>query len=253
MLCRKDGRRHMNLKVLQHAPCTVGILVDRRMGGGVSNSMKSNGGSMRAARDADAGPQAAAATADAQVLHHVVAIFFGGPDDREAVAYAGPARHAPVRQHDRHQVPPRLRQSMNSSSSRVRTESSSNTSEVAMMFDEDRDAEEDEEFMANFHNRFVASGIVTYLEKYVGNGPETVTALSVMAGMYSLFIVGRAETGKCDDGGIGDWEECSELGPVGDLLASEDFMDTGSVLVLQQHRLSKTGQKSKGLEDEFLQ
>ncbi|OAY70960.1 Cation/H(+) antiporter 15 [Ananas comosus] len=254
MLCRKDGRRHMNLKVLQHAPCTVGILVDRRMGGGVSNSMKSNGGSMRAAHDSDAGPQAAAATADAQVLHHVVAIFFGGPDDREAVAYAGRlAMHPSINM----TVIRFLHASdnrMNSSSSRVRTESSSNTSEVAMMFDEDRDAEEDEEFMANFHNRFVASGIVTYLEKYVGNGPESVTALSVMAGMYSLFIVGKGGDRKMPTtAGIGDWEECSELGPVGDLLASEDFMDTGSVLVLQQHRLSKTGQKSKGLEDEFLQ
>lgn len=151
MLCRKDGRRHLNLKVLQHAPCTVGIFVDRRMGGGVSNSMKSNGGSMRT-RDTDANPQAADAT-DTQVLHHVVAIFFGGPDDREAVAYAGRlAMHPSINM----TVIRFLHASdnlMNSSSSRIRMESSSNTSEVAMMFDEDRDAEEDEEFMSNFHNR----------------------------------------------------------------------------------------------------
>lgn len=108
--------------------------------------------------------------------------------------------------------------------------------------------------MVIFPCRFVASGIVTYLEKYVGNGPETVTALSAMAGMYSLFVVGKGGDRKMPTTtGIGDWEECSELGPVGDLLASEDFMDTGSVLVLQQHRLSKPGQKSKVTEDDFLQ
>jgi hypothetical protein len=40
---------------------------------------------------------------------------------------------------------------------------------------------------------------------------------------------------------MSDWEECPELGTVGDVLASSDFDIHGSVLVIQQHRNVKKG------------
>ena len=81
----------------------------------------------------------------------------------------------------------------------------------------------------------MTSGQVGYVEKYVDNGEQTVNALKEMGDMYSLFIVGKGGRGQCPiTTGMSDWEECPELGPVGDLLASQDF--DGSVLVIQQHR-----------------
>jgi hypothetical protein len=39
---------------------------------------------------------------------------------------------------------------------------------------------------------------------------------------------------------MGDWdEECQELGPIGELLSSDDLVGCGSVLVLQQHNKHK--------------
>ena len=87
--------------------------------------------------------------------------------------------------------------------------------------------------------RYVTSGQAGYVEKYVENGAETASALMDMADMYSLFIVGKGGRGHSPlTTGMSDWEECPELGTVGDLLASTDFDISGSVLVIQQHRHS---------------
>jgi hypothetical protein len=53
----------VNQRVLKHAPCSVGILVDRGQLGGQSQLAPSN------------------------VDHHVAVLFFGGPDDREALVF----------------------------------------------------------------------------------------------------------------------------------------------------------------------
>ncbi|CAK9210949.1 unnamed protein product [Sphagnum troendelagicum] len=56
------GFRNVNHKVLQHAPCPVAILVDHGLGG-------------------------SSQLASSSVDHSVVVLFFGGADDREALAY----------------------------------------------------------------------------------------------------------------------------------------------------------------------
>lgn len=56
------GFRLVNQKVLHRAPCSVAILIDRGVGG-------------------------AAQVAPSNVDHKVAVYFFGGPDDREALAY----------------------------------------------------------------------------------------------------------------------------------------------------------------------
>ncbi|KAF7844242.1 cation/H(+) antiporter 15 [Senna tora] len=53
----------INQNVLANAPCSVGILVDRGLNG--SNRLVAN-----------------------QCSHHVAMLFFGGPNDREALSYA---------------------------------------------------------------------------------------------------------------------------------------------------------------------
>lgn len=75
----------------------------------------------------------------------------------------------------------------------------------------------------------------------MNNAAQTVESLRDIGDMYSLFVVGKG-SGRGHSQltiGICDWEECPELGTVGDLLASSDFNINGSVLVVQQHRHSK--------------
>lgn len=86
--------------------------------------------------------------------------------------------------------------------------------------------------------RYVNPGLVGYIEKSVNNGTETMAALKDIVDMeYSLFIVGKGGRGRLPmTAGMRDWEECPELGTVGDLLASTDFDLSSSVLVIQQHR-----------------
>lgn len=61
----RRGVQSVNIKVLSHAPCSVGVLVDK---GNFRNPMHAAGGSMR--------------------RHHFVVLFLGGADAREALAYA---------------------------------------------------------------------------------------------------------------------------------------------------------------------
>lgn len=85
----------------------------------------------------------------------------------------------------------------------------------------------------------MASGKVGYVEKLVGNGQETLETLKAMEEMFSLFIVGKGARGSSPmTTGMSDWEECPELGTVGDLLASSELSINASVLVIQQHRHS---------------
>jgi len=82
--------------------------------------------------------------------------------------------------------------------------------------------------------------MITYVERLVENSTELIAAMSSMEGMYSLYIVGRQRQGTTAwlTVGMSQWEECPELGSIGDLLASSDFMVGGSVLVIQQHNIA---------------
>ena len=87
----------------------------------------------------------------------------------------------------------------------------------------------------------MAQGKADFVEKYVSDGLETVGALREIADMYSLFIVGKGGRGNSPlTTGMSDWEECPELGLVGDLLASSEMNISGSILVIQRHRHSET-------------
>lgn len=54
---------------------------------------------------------------------------------------------------------------------------------------------------------------------------------------FSLFIVGKGGGGRSHmTTGMSDWEECPELGTVGDLLASTELNLQSSILVIQKYR-----------------
>lgn len=197
--------RTVNQNVLANSPCSVGILVDRGLNG--SNRLVAD-----------------------QVSHHVAVLFFGGPDDREALSYGWRMlehpgisltvmRFAPGEEvmHDN---------LMNPDKPRVLT----------VETDKDTDKQLDEKFLHWFMMSHMNDDSIVYMEKVVNNGEETVAAIRSLGDVHSLFIVGRGQ-GMVSPltAGLTDWSECPELGAIGDLLASSDFATTASVLVVQQY------------------
>jgi hypothetical protein len=67
-------------------------------------------------------------------------------------------------------------------------------------------------------------------------GPtDVVEALRGMAGAYALVVAGRGGRQPPElVVGLEGWTECEEVGPVGEILASDESLDMGSVLVVQQ-------------------
>ncbi|XP_058090738.1 cation/H(+) antiporter 15-like [Magnolia sinica] len=215
-----DGIRLTNKKLLRHATCTVGILVDRGLGG------------------------------NTQILamnmsHHVAVLFFSGPDDREALAFGcRMAEHPNVSLTVIRFQPTSARDYETG----IGIESSKQDEVLVSISKHESEMDTDRAFLAEVYDRYVMTGIISYVEKFVENGAETVSGLSAMEGMFSLFIVGKGGRGLSPlTMGISEWEEYPELGVIGDLLASSDFTVTGSVLVIQQYGHSKKNRN----KDEF--
>ncbi|KAI4323421.1 hypothetical protein L6164_023028 [Bauhinia variegata] len=206
------GFRYVNRKVLRTAPCSVGILVDRGLGiiGKISRS---------------------------QASLTVAVIFIGGKDDREALAYAGRvARHPGVKL----------------TVIRFLVDSSSNPTPIGFrvnLSEEEEEVRLDDECFANFYEKHILGGRISYLEKHLANSAETFSTLQSFEGQYTLVIIGRGGgVNSILTLGMNDWQQCPELGPIGDVLSGTEFLATVSVLIIQQHRLKG---ELDGLDDDF--
>ncbi|KAL6337892.1 hypothetical protein AAG906_002357 [Vitis piasezkii] len=172
--------RFVNKKVLQNAPCSVGILVDR--GFGVTSKISRT-----------------------SIFLHAAVIFIGGKDDREALVYASHvAQHPGVKL-----TVLRFLLDANANSKCTRP----GTSKVNLA-EQEEEMQLDDEFFAGFYERHVG-GQVAYMEKYLANsGGRVNSALTA---------------------GMNDWEQCPELGPIGDILSGSAFAVSASILIIQQH------------------
>ncbi|KAG9456468.1 hypothetical protein H6P81_000976 [Aristolochia fimbriata] len=200
--------RAVNRKVLQHAPCSVGILVDRGL--------------------------AVANTVSFSIEYlQVAVVFIGGPDDREALCYAGRLADSPgvkltairfILEHEQSAVA--------TASSSPADDNANNTSERRLI-SPPPDVHLDDQCFSDFYDRHVNNGRAYYMEQYIPGAAEIFSVLHALEGQFNLFVVGRGGSHLTD--GMGSWEECPELGPLGDNLASSDFSITASVLIIQQH------------------
>ncbi|GAA0144113.1 transporter [Lithospermum erythrorhizon] len=215
LVTENSSFRHVNRKILRQAPCSVGILVDRGLGTTVI-------------------------TRKSDPINAAV-IFIGGKDDREALMFAGRlARHPGVKLTvirflldigDEDSVSTRI--------SKGKINTSAHQEEMKL----------DDECFTEFYDAYVAGGMVAYLEKYLVNSGQTFSTLTTLESQYSLFIVGRdGRVNSVLTVGMNDWEQCPELGPIGDILSGSEFSTTASVLIIQQHSL-KGG--LDGIHDEF--
>lgn len=167
-------------------------------------------------------------------------IFIGGKDDREALAFSGRiARHPGVKLTVIRFLLDANTEDQSERPGRPRVNTPEYEEEMKL----------DDESFADFYDKHVARGRVAYMEKHLVNSGQTFATLRSMEGQYGLFIVGRGgRVNSVLTVGMNDWEECPELGPIGDILSASDFSVTTSVLIIQQHSLRG---ELAGLDDEF--
>ncbi|OMO85091.1 Cation/H+ exchanger [Corchorus olitorius] len=182
--------RWVNKRVLEQAPCSVGIFVDRGLGG-TTHISASN------------------------VCSSITVLFFGGRDDREALAYGS-----------------RMAEHPGISLSIIRflpgPEISDGNEFVNVSF-----GSTDEQFLMEFQKKISSNSSISYEERVVKNSSETIEAIQEFS-RCNLFLVGRMPESDVT-AKLNVKTDCPELGPVGSLLTSPEFSTSASVLVVQQY------------------
>ncbi|XP_059623182.1 cation/H(+) antiporter 15-like [Cornus florida] len=200
----------LNQNMLANAPCSVGILVDR----GLSAS--------------------ANLATNQEYSHHIAMLFFGGPDDREALSYTLrmsknprnsvsiirflPGESVVVEPSCCNTNDPQIDPTLGTKSKRAEKRlDDAHINEFRMTM-----AKDDESF--------------EYTERVLNSADETIQEIRSLDKISDLFIVGRGQ-GVISPltEGILEWSECPELGPIGDFLSSTDAPFEASVLVVQQY------------------
>ncbi|KAJ3697810.1 hypothetical protein LUZ61_001515 [Rhynchospora tenuis] len=201
--------RTINLNVLTKAPCSVAIFVDRGLATGTNFLVEARNLSI-----------------------NVALLFIGGPDDRDALAYAWRmADHPGV-----NLIVLRFIAGDKITSSVAGTMTQKEFDELA-----EADQQLDEDFIADFRLQNAGNESVVYAEQVVSDSEETVAAIRSIKDC-DLFVIGRAHgrSSICTVG-LEEWSEYTELGVLGDFLISSDSGMNASVLVVQQYTGSGLG------------
>ncbi|CAL1404156.1 unnamed protein product [Linum trigynum] len=205
--------RALNSRVLERAPCSVGIYFNR-------GNVRVNDAGGGAARSSDA------TSSSLSSAYSVCVIYLGGRDDHEALCLgARMARDTSLELTILHLV---SREDANVTNNNVRANRLSHERMI------------DQVVLKEAMQKVANSPNVRYSEKVVEDGPQTATAVRAVAGNYDLFVVGRRDgVDSPQTAGLAEWSEFPELGVIGDLLASKDLETKASVLVVQQQKQFK--------------
>ncbi|XP_073281812.1 cation/H(+) antiporter 15-like isoform X1 [Primulina huaijiensis] len=192
-----SGIRAMNDKVLQMAPCTTAIVVDR------APTIKS------------------AAPSSHGDLFRVAIFFIGGPDDREALAVGSRM----VAQANIHLTIYRLI---------LKGEAMSVDIHLDANIEKKLDNEVMNEILVKSRNN--SNKRVSYAEEVVRDGTGTVALIRSIENEHEVIMVGRRhDTRSPLLGGLSDWSENSELGTIGDMFALVDSKAASTILVIKNH------------------
>lgn len=205
--------KDVNKNVLDNAKCSVAIFVDR--GFTALQHMDSTQGGVR---------------------RHFYMLFIGGPDDRDALAYAW-----------------RMSQSPRTRLTVIRFVPSDDVIDQPITMDHgDNDDEEDilnvddekpldDEHIKQFTSKSRNCENVEFVERVVSNGDELMNEISALEQKSDLFVVGRGKNRSSPlTVGFLELSEYPELGPLGDILVSSSFMADSSVLIVQQGTASSS-------------
>ncbi|CAM8958730.1 unnamed protein product [Rhodiola kirilowii] len=197
--------RNLNKAVMERAPCSVGILIDR---GNLSSAATIS-----------------VTNSFSQSYFNIAMMYFGGADDREATMLA--LRMMSV--------------SASTTLTMIHFKAAGVDTEAEEGGGGDCDAA-DMELLRMIKKEERDNRMLRYMEEVVKDGPETALILRSIVNEYDLMVVGRREGAKSSalTSGLGEWSEYPELGVIGDLLAVADLETRTSVLVVQQQKVAKT-------------
>jgi len=202
----------INKNVLQHAPCSVGIFVDRGLGSLLKTKLR------------------------------IITLFIGGPDDREALSIAW--RMAGHSGTQLHVVRIHLLGKAAEEKELKKKISKSPHGMLSTVMDGVMQKELDEEYIFSFRHKAVNNNdSIVYSEKEVHSdtGEEIPTLLNeIDKPGYDLYIVGQG-SGKNTTifSRLLEWCDHPELGVIGDILASTSFGTHSSVLIVQQYMVGR--------------
>ncbi|CAA0836637.1 Cation/H(+) antiporter 4 [Striga hermonthica] len=187
MILDSSSLRAINCDVLNMAPCSVGILVDRHK--------------IRRGQSSD---------------YRVGVAFYGGADDREALAYAR-----------------RMALSAGVQLTVVRF-----VAWDIFAGDSQWDAVLDAEILKDTRLQGAHQENIVYKEERVRDGAETALLVHAMEEEFDLIMVGRRHKDDMPQLlGLSEWNDLPELGPVGDMLAAADLSTPVSVMVVQHQNV----------------
>ncbi|XVF51386.1 hypothetical protein PTKIN_Ptkin04bG0181000 [Pterospermum kingtungense] len=200
----------VNKRVLEHAPCSVGILVDRGLGG-TTHISASN------------------------VSSSITVLFFGGHDDREALAYGARMAEHPGISLTVIRFLPGPEVSGEIVNADINTSSN------------DSGGSADEQFLMEFKSKITKdNNSISYEDRLVRNHTETIEVIQELS-RCNLFVVGRMPESQVV-AKLNAKSDCPELGPLGNLLISPEFSTSASVLVVQQYIIAKNSSSTKVAE-----
>ncbi|CAN0910898.1 Cation/H(+) antiporter 15 [Linum grandiflorum] len=208
--------RGVNLNVMDNAPCTVGLFVDRGYGDRLNEE-------------------------NALWKREVAMLFFGGPDDREALAYA--LRMALSGVVNLHVV--RFESATDDSiriNERLHDDDDNHEFEGRNVLDAstyiNREKKLDQKQLDELRKRSAAQkSAIHYEVRKVSGEDEVISTLKEMTRTLAidLFVVGKGEAAlQPMTAAMLDWCEYPELGAVGDALATMSG-SRSSVLVIQRY------------------
>ncbi|KAM1748758.1 hypothetical protein ACFX12_009708 [Malus domestica] len=208
------GWRGVNQRVLQTAPCSVAVLVDRGFGNTGAQTPRPS----------------------TTVTRRVCIVFFGGPDDREALEFGGRmAEHPTVKV----TVVKFVEKEGMENNGIMLKPSPSKSTENSYCFstakmDRKKEKELDEEAVAEFRSKW--HGKAEYIVKVAANNIVEGVLEIGRSRDHDLLIVGKGRFPSPMVAELADRHaEHAELGPIGDILASSSQGVVSSVLVIQQY------------------
>ncbi|KAK7289904.1 hypothetical protein RIF29_03931 [Crotalaria pallida] len=179
--------KQLNKNVLEKAPCSVGILVDR------GSQKKFWCGYMK------------------ESIYQVAVFFFGGKDDREALAYAR-----------RMSEQPNVHVTLFHFSSTADIVGGTERSKIL-----------DTQVLSDFRLNAFRNDRVSFKDESVMNGRDVLSAIEYMESNYDLVMVGRRHAESQLMSELKKWKH-GELGVVGEIFASLNIGAKTSILVVQQ-------------------
>ncbi|KAI3966269.1 hypothetical protein MKX01_027437 [Papaver californicum] len=191
--------------LLRNTPCSVGILID-------GNNYQT---------------QSICFVPDRP--YRVIVLFFGGPDDREALAFAMNMIHHPS-------VYVTLVRFYGPES--LSSEGAINYYDESISIDMERHKFLDDELVDHFRINTMHDDTLMYKEVEVKDGAETIWAIRSLREDFDLMVVGRQQiTDSIIISGLDtEWAECEDLGAVGDMVTSPDYGAEGSILIIHQRQ-----------------